>query len=49
MFQSSYFSESFSDFKSAKSAFEENRNKLEVSGLKGWCCGFRSSGVSLSL
>ncbi len=37
----------FSDLKTAKTAFEENRNQLEISGLEGWCCAFRSNGVSL--
>ncbi len=37
----------FADLKTAKTAFEENRNQLEISGLEGWCCAFRSKGVSL--
>ena len=33
----------------AKKALEEKRKQLELSGLEGWCCAFRSKGVSLNL
>mgnify|MGYP002883764383 CR=1 FL=1 len=38
----------FSDFKEAKSALEDNQKNLELLGLKGWCCAFKSKGVSLN-
>ena len=39
----------FADLKTAKEALEENQNQLKILGLKGWCCSFRSKGVSLIL
>ena len=37
----------FPNFQSAKTALEDNQNKLELLGLKGWCCSFKSTGVSI--
>ena len=38
----------FPDIKKAKNALEDNQKELELLGLKGWCCSFKSKGVSLS-
>ncbi len=36
----------FADVKTARLALESNKKQLKLLGLKGWCCGFRSKGVS---
>ena len=39
----------FPNIETAKIALEDNQKKLKLLGLEGWCCEFRSKGVSLSL
>ena len=39
----------FADLKAAKTALQENKKQLKLLGLEGWCCSFRSKGISLSL